>query len=172
MKGFCFVVPGQPVAKGRPRAVRRGRTLAMITPQRTRAYEAIVAEAVRAAYAGPQLAGPLAVDVLALFRRPRRLLRRKDPAGLVPHVARPDCDNVIKAVYDGIGRAGAWRDDSQVCAGQVAKFYHAKGGRPGVVVAVSPLGGVDSYSPWLFRMLEAARVSGVRLDVPLGGASD
>lgn len=34
---------------------------------------------------------------------------------------------------------GWWRDDAQVCAGEVVKVYHARGGMPGARITVSVL---------------------------------
>lgn len=38
-----FVVPGQPVGKGRPKAARRGKQIVMYTPEKTASYESLVA---------------------------------------------------------------------------------------------------------------------------------
>ena len=165
-----FVVPGQPVAKGRPRAVRRGRGVRMYTPQRTVDYTQKAAAAARLAFDGNILTGPICVDVLALFKRPRRLMRRRDPAGLMPHDRKPDCDNVLKIVLDACTAAGIWRDDAQVCQQIMRKYYTARTGRPCVVVRVRQAPGATSYDRWLFGMSEAARLRGDRFDAPNDGA--
>uniref|UniRef100_UPI0015890B54 RusA family crossover junction endodeoxyribonuclease n=1 Tax=Burkholderia ambifaria TaxID=152480 RepID=UPI0015890B54 len=54
-----FVVPGTPVAKGRPKFARRGAHVTTYTPEKTERYENLVKLAARAAmrstepYAGP-----------------------------------------------------------------------------------------------------------------------
>ena len=61
------------------------------------------------------LVGPVRVEVSAVFARPGRLFRQLDPDGRVPHDKRPDLDNVLKAILDGVDQAGVWGDDGQVC---------------------------------------------------------
>jgi Holliday junction resolvase RusA-like endonuclease len=114
-----FVVPGEPVAKGRPRVTARGGRARAYTPARTRAYEALVADCARLAAetAGGWEVGrrvPLRVTVEAIHARPGRLFRVSDDAGRTPRVARPDVDNVAKAILDGLDQSGIWGDDAQV----------------------------------------------------------
>lgn len=126
---LAFSIPGDPVAKGRGRAVVNKKTLRVrvVTPKTTRTYESIVRDAAAAAVAQAggswPLAGPLNVEIRAVFRRPGRLFRRADPDGLIPHDRRPDLDNVVKAVLDGMDGAGVWQDDAQVAQLTAAKFY-------------------------------------------------
>jgi Holliday junction resolvase RusA-like endonuclease len=63
-------------------------------------------------------------------------MRRKDPEGEVPCCARPDFDNLAKAVADCMTALGWWHDDAQIVRATVSKFYHAKSERPGVRVRV------------------------------------
>jgi|TARA_R110000824_G_scaffold171454_3_gene349089 Holliday junction resolvase RusA-like endonuclease len=71
-----------------------------------------------------------------IFKRPQRLNRKKDPDGLIPHTGKPDLDNVIKSILDGMnGRT--YKDDSQVCSfGECAKYYSEKDGKPRVEVDI------------------------------------
>ncbi|MDP6942737.1 MAG: RusA family crossover junction endodeoxyribonuclease, partial [Myxococcota bacterium] len=96
-------IPGPPVPKGRPRFTVRGGRARTYTDPKTVQYEHRVAWTISAATRSRELAPsgtPVRVDVLAVFPRPKRLQRQKDPAGLVPHTVRPDLDNVVKAVLD------------------------------------------------------------------------
>lgn len=124
---LVFVIPGDPVAKGRPRVSTAGGFARAFTPKRTRVYESIVRDAAVRAVADAggawPLAGPVRVELLAVFRRPGRLFRRKDPDGVVLHDRRPDLDNVIKAVLDGMDGAGVWQDDAQVAEVTARKVY-------------------------------------------------
>lgn len=118
-----FVVPGRPVGKGRPRVtVRRGVAIAY-TPESTRAFEQRVAWATRAAFRQP-LAGPLGVRIVAVFAPPASWSRRKREGALDAGwcAGRPDVDNVVKAVLDGMAGI-AYLDDSQVVALSAAKKY-------------------------------------------------
>lgn len=133
---LTFVVPGQPVAKGRPRATSIGGHARMFTPAKTRTYEALVQHRATVARedaswlmedAGHPFpwAGPLRVELVAVFRRPGRLFRKKDPAGRIHHDKRPDLDNVAKAILDGMDKAGVWGDDAQVAELEPKKVYGA-----------------------------------------------
>lgn len=101
--------------------------------------QASIAEAAGPAFAGiERLDEPLRVVVRAYAPRPKRLMRKKDPAGTLPWVSRPDADNILKHVLDGL--EAFWRDDAIVCEVQVSKRYHAKDGRPRIEVEVHRLG--------------------------------
>lgn len=121
-------IPGQPVPKLRPRVVRRG-GLHAITPEKTRAYEATVA-AVALAKGRWILAGPLRVEMVAVFARPKRV--KAD--GRTPHDKRPDLDNVVKSAIDGLARHF---DDGQVVEIHARKFYAARGEEPHAMIIVS-----------------------------------
>ena len=134
-------VPGAPIAKGRPRVAIRGGYAVAYTPKRTVRYESTVALAASEAMAGrPPINGAVRLEILAYFPIPASWpkKRRQEAAdGLVAHTYRPDADNVIKSVLDGL--AGILiSDDSQVCELTVKKRYSD---RPGVSVAVMAWGG-------------------------------
>ena len=124
---LVFVVPGDPVPKGRPRISARGGYARAYTPKATRDYEAAVCAAATAAREqarGPwPIVGPVRVEVSAVFARPGRLFRQADPDGRVPHDKRPDLDNVLKAILDGMDQAGVWGDDGQVCELAATQWY-------------------------------------------------
>ena len=98
-----FFVPGNPVGKGRPRATRNGH---MYTPEKTASYESRVVMAGHAAMAGrPPIFGP--VDVLMQIRvkiAPSWPKRRQSAAlaGEIFPGSKPDMDNVVKAIFDGM----------------------------------------------------------------------
>ena len=39
-----------------------------------------------------------------------------------PHTQKPDCDNIAKAICDGLNRI-AWADDRQICAVKISKAW-------------------------------------------------
>jgi len=82
--------------------------------------------------------GPVRVDITWYFPRPKRLMRVKDPEGPVSHVAKPDRDNADKAILDSLNGV-AWVDDSQVCGGELWKFYHEKNGRPRALIRIEEI---------------------------------
>lgn len=126
MTTIYLTIPGQPIAKGRPRVTTRGKKPRAITPERTRIYERKVAAV--AALQGPWLMnGPVRVSIWAVFERPKRI-KGEDR---VIHDKRPDLDNVVKAVLDGLV---AHLDDAAVYNLTAHKTYAAKGEQPHVVV--------------------------------------
>lgn len=140
-----FTVPGQPVSKGRPRfGTIQGRAR-VFTDRKTENYEGLVCMAARPHAPAVPSDAPLSVDILAVFKRPKRLLERYAKTGELKHAdegamlhpGKPDLDNIVKAVLDGMNRAGIWLDDSQVACICASKFYAAIGKTPGVHVKVS-----------------------------------
>jgi Holliday junction resolvase RusA-like endonuclease len=132
-------VPGQPVAKGRPRVTTRGGRPATYTPAKTVAYEGLVAHAAAQVMDGaPPLEGPLRLAVTARFQLPKaasKARRALAATGQDWHTARPDGDNVLKAVGDGLN-AVLWRDDSQIAEASIRKIYSET---PGLEIEVSAL---------------------------------
>jgi Holliday junction resolvase RusA-like endonuclease len=123
-----FVVPGQPVGKGRAKIVKIGGFSRMATPQKTINYEGLVAHAAQQAMAGaPLLEGPLTVLMALDCQVPASWSQKKQRmalAGEIRPTTKPDIDNVVKAVFDGLNGV-AWRDDVQVVGLTVAKQYAA-----------------------------------------------
>lgn len=129
-----FEIPGEPVAKGRPRMTKTGHTF---TAKKTVHYEAVVASYAEPHFPVP-LDGPLSVSIVAIRRRPKGLLRKKDPDGVMWATKRPDADNYVKAILDGM--QDCWRDDAQVVDCRVLKLYAEKDGKPRVIVTVQDAG--------------------------------
>lgn len=143
MSEWVITVPIEPVPKGRPRAFRMGNHVRMHTPKRTRDYEKKIAYLASQELPEKIFEGPLRLDVIAIIRRPKRLMRKKDPDGLIVHTQRPDVDNLRKAVMDGLKRH--WRDDSQICQGQTWKFFAERDGLPRLIVRLTTE--VDQEAP-------------------------
>lgn len=133
-----LTVPGEPIAKGRARAVpimRDGRpvvgmggrpVLRQYTPERTSRYENLVKLAAQQQMgAVPPLEGPISLTVCAVFAIPASWSNRKRAAADgMPVTKRPDLDNVVKAIKDGLNGV-AWADDSQVAVLTAVKVYGA-----------------------------------------------
>jgi Holliday junction resolvase RusA-like endonuclease len=75
--------------------------------------------------------GPVKVRVELVYPLRNRERERLEGAGavevLLPHVERPDADNIVKSLLDSMTRAGVWLDDAQVCDLRVRKW---RGVRP------------------------------------------
>jgi Holliday junction resolvase RusA-like endonuclease len=76
-------------------------------------------------------AGPVVLEVLAVYRRPQRM---KTPWRLY-RPGRPDGDNLLKAVQDA-GNGLLWKDDSQIVVAKISKMYAGAGEPPHVEVLV------------------------------------
>ena len=106
---FECVIQGAPIGKGRPRA----------TPMCSH--------------------GVCRVDVVAVFPRPKRLMRKKDPQHRVWHSSKPDIDNVCKSALDSMVMAGIIRDDTQVVILTAKSVYAAKDEGPCVELKLSAI---------------------------------
>jgi Holliday junction resolvase RusA-like endonuclease len=136
-----ITIGGEPTAKGRPRATRRG---FVYTPAKTRRYEAHGRLAAQLAMNGrPPIEAPVRVELLIELPVPSSWSERKRAdaiTGAVRPTSRPDVDNYLKAILDAINSIVVV-DDAQivdVCA--TKKFGIA----PKMLATVFPLAAVSS----------------------------
>jgi len=149
---IAFTIPVEPHGEGRGRAVTVGKgsraTARIITPPATRRWRRQFAQlaAPHRPYEPYPLGTALAVDVTAVFARPAyasRLSKRDGSLlgghceGRYPHTAKPDADNVAKAVLDAL--SDWWGDDAQVADLNVSKRVAALGEGPCVCVRITPI---------------------------------
>ncbi|WP_334067277.1 RusA family crossover junction endodeoxyribonuclease [Burkholderia cepacia] len=121
-----FIVPGAPLAKGRPRFARSGAHVTTYTPEKTERYENLVKMAARAAmrstapYAGPiRLILHIGLPIPASWSNKRQ---GEAAAGAIGATKKPDADNVVKALKDGMNGV-VYVDDGQVVDLWVSKRY-------------------------------------------------
>lgn len=121
-----FTIPGQPVAKGRPKFARRGAFVSTYTPEKTVNYENLVKMAAAEAMAGREpSANPIAMIVELSMQIPaswsakRRALAAE---GIIRATKKPDADNILKGIKDGCNGI-VWRDDAQVVYIVISKDY-------------------------------------------------
>lgn len=142
-----FTIPGQPVAKGRPRAriVKGGYGkpdfVSLYTPPETKAYEEQVARIARRAMGqlSPSIR-PIEILMELRMQIPVSWSKKKQvaaAAGQVRATKKPDSDNVLKAVTDACNGI-VWADDAQIVVTTVRKLYAAE---PCVIIAVRQLEG-------------------------------
>lgn len=140
MSRISFTIPGAPQGKGRPRIGRVGSHARMFTPATTVAYEGLVAHTAQCAMSGlPLFDQALGVSLVLSCPVPASWSQKKQRAALAGEVrptSKPDIDNVVKAVFDGLNGV-LWRDDVLVTDLSVAKRYSAK---PCVEVLVWTIG--------------------------------
>lgn len=133
-----FIVYGPPQGKGRPRVGRFGGGVRMFTPQKTVAYEGFVAHCGANAMGDrPLLEGAVELRLLIDVQIPASWSKRKQAqalAGEILPTTKPDVDNVIKAIGDGLNGV-VWKDDVQVTDVITRKRYAEK---PQVRVQIRP----------------------------------
>lgn len=136
MTDISFFVPGLVCGKGRPRFNRK--TGRAYTPEKTVAYESLVALAAHDAMDGEKLIeGPVGIVLTAVFQIPASWSQKRKKEAMesrVWHTSRPDGDNIIK-VCDALNGI-VWRDDAQIGRCSFAKYY---GDTPGLHIFVESL---------------------------------
>lgn len=136
MATVIFSVPGEPVGKGRPRVTRAGHAY---TPARTARYESTVALFASQGMAGRKpLEGGLEASIRVSLGIPRSWAKGKRALaadGRLPCVRKPDLDNVVKAILDGMSGI-VYQDDTQVVRLTCDRVY---ADTPGVLVRVQHL---------------------------------
>ena len=111
---ISITVPGEPVAKARPRFTKNGH---VYTPKKTAVYEQVIGLHARAAMKGHKiLTGPIRLSVNAFFGIPKSWnLKQKTKAmsGALRHTKKPDLSNIIKSVEDALNGI-VYADDAQI----------------------------------------------------------
>ena len=143
-----FTVRGTPKAQPRARGTiartRKGKRVApyvhIYTPESSSGWKDRVVLAARQAGLpqGPW-PGPVMITIDAYFEREKKYLEPGYPDGAFRHTAKPDRDNVEKAVLDALTSCHLWEDDCQVCDGPVRKWWVARGCAPGVRIVAELL---------------------------------
>lgn len=133
---------------GDPKAQPRGRSSSFIgrdgkpksliyDPGTADSWKELVAWAAKKHRPARPIAGPVRIDITFLFRRPKSKSRKCDPGGRIPHIAKPDRDNLDKAVLDTLTQLNFLEDDKLVYTGMISKFYTAKqGDDPGALINI------------------------------------
>lgn len=132
---IAFHVPGEPVAKGRPRFVRAtGHTF---TPAKTISYEGQVKSAAYVAMdCARPMEGPLRLTVRATFLVPQSWPQKRKREAIWK-TSKPDADNIAKIVKDALNGL-VYRDDAQIAELIVQKKY---GVIAGLTVSIEQIGG-------------------------------
>jgi Holliday junction resolvase RusA-like endonuclease len=136
---FDCVIPGAPIGKGRPRATKMGNHVRLYTPKRTADWERSSALIMRNAWMSAPSDALCKAEIVAVFPRPKRLLRKKDPEHRLWHGSKPDIDNVCKSVLDSLVMGGVIRDDTQVVFLNARSVYASKSEGPCVEVRLSSI---------------------------------
>lgn len=116
-----LIIPGEPVAKGRPRVTKWG----VHTPEKTKNYETLVKEIFIIQNHGQPMTGELAIEMKAYFTIPKSVSKKKRAEmidGSIRPTKKPDIDNLVKSVTDALNTL-AYQDDSQIVQATVGKYY-------------------------------------------------
>lgn len=134
-------VPAVPVAQPRARATVRGGHATVYNDDRhpVNTFKATVRMALREAYRGEPLTGPLRCDCLFIMPRPQAMVWKTKPMPRTFHDKKPDRDNLDKAVMDAL-KGLAWIDDAQVCDGTIQKQIAAGNEQPHAIITITQLG--------------------------------
>lgn len=130
-------IPGDPIAKKRPRFVRRGKFVGTYNSQETEEGRFLLS--VREQYKRELLEGPLRVEMLFLFPRPQSHYGKKGLKSSAPayHTKKPDLDNLVKFAKDCLNNE-VWNDDCQVTRLTVVKKYIDPDEKPSTTIIIKP----------------------------------
>ena len=135
-----FTVHAIPIAQPRQRhrvVSSRGKHFATnYTPKSdpVNTFKAAVQLTASQVYKSAPLEGPIGMDVILVFPRPKTVAKKLGDCRL-PHDVKPDRDNVYKALSDAMNGL-IYRDDSQICDGRIVKCRAAADEQPHVEVTI------------------------------------
>lgn len=120
------IVPGEPVGKTRPRTVTVNGFVQTFTPKTTREYEAKIKRFYRQ-QKGAKFSKELPVKVIirAVCKIPKSYTKKRTEqakTGEIRPIKKPDLDNIIKIILDGLNGV-AFEDDCQVVRILASKHY-------------------------------------------------
>ena len=138
---ISFFAEGIPKGQPRPKAFSRGGHAAVYDPGTAEGWKDCIRSAARQYRPDKPLQGPIRMSMEFFMPRPKAHFRTGKHAGeLRPdapkwHIAKPDLDNLQKAVLDALKDIGMFADDAQWCvSGPVAKTYCTS--RNGVSISI------------------------------------
>lgn len=127
MNEMTITIPGNPIAKKRPRFVRRGKFVGTYNAQETEEgkFRWEMLARIKGCYPiesgiGIRLCCHFFMPIPASVSKKQRALME---GCAVPHIKKPDLDNLIKFVKD-CANGILWDDDSQVTSLTASKAYH------------------------------------------------
>lgn len=126
-------VPGHPAPQGSKRHVGGG--VMIESCKAVKPWRSDIRSALLDAAGQPLARFEGAVNVQLVFVMPRPLSTPKRSTPLA--TKKPDLDKLTRAVFDAIGSAGIWRDDSQVVGAVVSKRIAEIGETGGCLLTVA-----------------------------------
>ena len=129
---FTLKIPGAPVGKARPKFRRRGKFVQTYTP--TEWWEKAVVKMIQSYWRKKPFAGPLALYIRAVKKRPKAMYARKYREGRLFRTTMPDGDNVIKIVADALQKAKVVTNDKEISRWFADNLYGGRNEPPAVYV--------------------------------------
>lgn len=132
-KRIALTIAGEPVGKGRARAVPRivwkdgepEAVVSLVTPADTRKEEARIRDAFKRAHPKHKpFHGPVLLRFTAVFETPKSFNRQLQDAakrGVLYATKKPDKDNIEKLIVDALNGV-AFADDQQVMGGGIKRY--------------------------------------------------
>ena len=114
---YQVFVQGIPKAQPRPRMTANGYAY---NPKSADLWKAQIMAAF-VAYRKPVITGPVYLQVTFFMPIPKGTKITGDE--FVPHIKKPDTDNLLKAVMDSLTQANVWKDDALVYSIEAGKGY-------------------------------------------------
>lgn len=119
-----IIIEGEPIAQGRPRATIRNGHVRMYDPTKSRLYKNLV-RSVAQRYVAEPLDKPIFL-VINVYRSIPKSFNKKNRnlaiEGKIRPITKPDIDNYIKGILDGLNGV-VWVDDNRIISLTVNKFY-------------------------------------------------
>lgn len=125
-----FMIPGQPRQQSRPRSrivTPKGKKpfISVYDDKPDKINKAFIASCARQFKPSEPLDGDLEVEIVFYRELLKSFSNKKKEqalAGLIRPNTKPDIDNYVKAVFDGINGI-IWKDDARVVDLKTSKFY-------------------------------------------------
>ena len=128
-KFLTFWIPGNPIAKKRPRFARRGKFVMTYNDQQTEEGRFLLTLREQLPENFEPLTGPIQMSVSFCMKIPKSTSKKKAAlmaGGDIKHIKKPDASNLLKFLEDCCN-GEVWKDDSQIFSVIMSKFY---GDRP------------------------------------------
>lgn len=125
---FSTTINRIPVAKGRPRFMKRGNFVHTYTPAKTLNEEKIIAANIKQEWTFEPIDSPIEVSIEFYMPIPKsftKKVKKEIELGYNKHSKKPDLDNLAKLVLDAMNGI-VFRDDALITRLNLVKVYSDK----------------------------------------------
>jgi len=121
-----FTIKGEPKSKQRPIFSNRNGKVRVFTGKATASFENHVKLIAEDNFKTP-FSNSVGIHIKFYLHRPKYLIWKTKPMPAIYNPKRPDIDNLIKSVVDGLNGI-AFKDDAQIVNIRAEKLYHSGDG--------------------------------------------